>query len=124
MGKQRKSVFCTVSANGCAHNKGIPHALRKQQVHCNRGMVFSTGSMSISEAETVGSCAVSKGAINLVNWNLVYSHTLSCDNILYLQKTPSAGEPKENIGYFKTLTKIYEFKLKYDISISCLPTCV
>jgi hypothetical protein len=33
------------SADGCARNNGIRHAVAKQQLHCNRGMVFSMLSM-------------------------------------------------------------------------------
>jgi hypothetical protein len=32
-------------ANGCAGNSGMHHAVAKQQLHCNRGMVFSTWSV-------------------------------------------------------------------------------
>jgi hypothetical protein len=46
-GKQQQSngVFNAVSADDCARNNEKLHATAKQQLHCNRGTVFSTRSM-------------------------------------------------------------------------------
>jgi hypothetical protein len=43
--QQRNSVFCAVRADGCTHNNKVCHAIAKQQLHCNRRMVFSTQSV-------------------------------------------------------------------------------
>jgi hypothetical protein len=40
--RQRKGVFCEVTADGCARSNGVGHDTAKQQLHCSRGMVFST----------------------------------------------------------------------------------
>jgi hypothetical protein len=40
-------VFCAVRADGCVRNNGIRHAITKQQLHINRGEVFSTRSVPI-----------------------------------------------------------------------------
>jgi hypothetical protein len=46
--QQRNGAFCAVGADGCARKNGIRHATPKQQLHCNRGTVFSTRSGSRS----------------------------------------------------------------------------
>jgi hypothetical protein len=43
--QQRNDIFCVVRADGCALNNGMRHAALKQQLHCNRGTVFSTQAM-------------------------------------------------------------------------------
>jgi hypothetical protein len=43
--QQRNCVFSAVRAGDCACNNGIRHVIAKQQLHCNRGTVFSTRSM-------------------------------------------------------------------------------
>jgi hypothetical protein len=44
--QQRNGVFCAVRGDGCARNNWIRHSTAKQQLHCNRGPVFSARSMS------------------------------------------------------------------------------
>jgi hypothetical protein len=40
--QQRNGVFCAVRDDGYACSNVIRHATAKQQLHCTRGMMFST----------------------------------------------------------------------------------